>query len=211
MLAAPLIGALFAAGCASTSTGLAKLSEQFVYGSLALSPVAATAAGYHERGGVRLDSELDDYSVRGVENQRVFYTDYMDRFEQAAAGNISEEERAGYELIRDQIGLALLELNTIQSYRHNPTLYVELAGAALFNPYMLDYAPKPNRYRHIVSRLEKIPLLLDQAKMNLADSPEVWTRVAQEENDGNIALVDVTLRQDCPADIRKAYDPAAGR
>src|SRR5579862_2623341 len=37
-----------------------KLSEDFVYGSLALSPVSATGAGYHEHRGVHLDEKLDD-------------------------------------------------------------------------------------------------------------------------------------------------------
>jgi uncharacterized protein (DUF885 family) len=100
-------------------------------------------------------------------------------------------------------------LNTIQSYRHNPTTYVELIGNALFSPYVLEYAPKPERFRHIIARLQKLPGLLDQAKANLTDSPQVWTRVAQDENDGNIALVDITLRRDCPAELKSGYDAAA--
>src|SRR5713226_4282840 len=39
-----------------------KLTEEFVYSSLALSPVSATSAGYHEHNGVSLDEKLDDYS-----------------------------------------------------------------------------------------------------------------------------------------------------
>jgi uncharacterized protein (DUF885 family) len=205
----PIFIALLTAGCGSNPGGFSKLSEDFVYNSLALSPVSATGVGYHEHNGVRLDAQLDDLSVGGIERQRVFYTDWLDRFDRAAAGDLSTEDRADYALIRDQIALALLDLNTTQSYRHNPTLYVELVGNALFNPYVLEYAPKPDRYRHIVARLQKIPLLLEQAKANLADSPQVWTRVAQNENDGNIALVDITLRQDCPADLKKAYNSAA--
>jgi uncharacterized protein (DUF885 family) len=208
-LAPPLLAALLAAGCGSNPATFSKLSEEFVYGSLALSPVSATAAGYHQRNGVRLDAQLDDLSVRGIENQRVFYTDYLNRFERAAAGNLSAGDRADLALIRDQIELTLLDLNTLQSYRHNPTLYVELIGNALFNPYVLEYAPKPDRYRDIVARLQKIPGLLEQAKVNLVDSPQVWTRVAQNENDGNIALVDITLRRDCPAGLKKTYDSAA--
>ncbi len=39
------------------------------------------------------------------------------------------------------MNLSLLELDKIQSYRHNPTVYVELVGNALFNPFVLEYAP----------------------------------------------------------------------
>jgi uncharacterized protein (DUF885 family) len=103
----------------------------------------------------------------------------------------------------------LLELREIQSFRHNPTVYVELVGNALFNPFVLDYAPIDTRYRHIVQRLFRVPALLDQAKSNLKDAPEIWNRVAQEENDGNIALVDKTLREKVPAGVKADFDRAA--
>lgn len=201
--------ALMLTGCASNPDQFSKLSEDLVHGSLALSPVSATAAGYHEHNGVRLDRELDDLSPRAIENQRTFYTDFRDRFDQAASGTLSREDRADYALIRDQIALNLLELNTIQNWRHNPAMYVELAGTALYSPYVLEYASKQQRFGDIIARLEKIPRLLDQARANLVDSPAVWRRVAQEENEGNIALIDVTLRHDCPAELKKSFDAAA--
>ena len=72
---------LFAASACSTRPDpalvLKESSEPFVYNSLALSPVSATALGYHEHvagGGeegqagttIRLDELLDDYSPAGI-------------------------------------------------------------------------------------------------------------------------------------------------
>ena len=48
-----------------------------------------------------------------------------------------------------------------------------------------------------------------QAESNLQDSPEVWNQVAREENLGNVALIDTTLRADCPPGERMRYDQAA--
>lgn len=200
---------LLLSGCGRTNPDFSKLAEEFVYESLALSPVSATGIGYHQHKGVRLDELLDDFSVQGVEQQRRFYTDFRDRLDQAAGNNPSAEDRADYDMIRDQIALNLVELNTLQSYRHNPTMYVELIGAALFRPHILEYASKPERYRHIIARLHRVSRLLDQARANLVDSPEVWTRVAQEENEGNIGLVEVTLRNACPPELKDAYNAAA--
>src|SRR5207302_9071329 len=103
----------------------------------------------------------------------------------------------------------LLELNTIQGYKHNPTVYVELTGNALFAPYVLEYAPKDRRYQHIIRRLEKIPTLFAQAKANLVDAPEVWNRVAREENDGTIGQVDQDLRGGVPEAQKADYERAA--
>ena len=54
----------------STSTGdFTKLTEDFVYGNLALSPISATQAGYHMHQGVALD-ELDVMGASGIAAQR---------------------------------------------------------------------------------------------------------------------------------------------
>lgn len=187
-----------------------QLSEEFVYTTLALSPVSATAAGYHEHKGVRLDEMLDDLSAAGIEEQRRFYAGFRDRLAQATKpAQLDPEDRADYDIIQDQIALNLLEFDEIQSYRHNPTLYVELIGNALFNPHILDYAPRNVRLRHIIARMEKIPALVEQAKKNLTDSPEIWTTVAQEENDGNISLIDKIMRASLPDERKADYDRAA--
>ena len=186
-----------------------KLTEDFVYGSLALSPVSATQAGYHEHQGVRLDEKLDDFSPTGIEAARKFYAGFRDRLSAIDQQTLSAEERADYQIIQNAIELSLLDLQQIQSYRHNPTTYVELVGNALFNPFVLEYASIDVRYGHILRRLLLIPALMDQARMNLADAPEVWNRVAREENDGNIALIDKTLRAKVPANLKADFDKAA--
>jgi uncharacterized protein (DUF885 family) len=186
-----------------------KLTEEFVYGSLALSPVSATAAGYHEHQGIRLDEKLDDYSPGGIQEQRQFYSGFRERLALIKPETLAPEERADYQIVQNQVELALLDLNRIHSFRHNPTGYVELVGNALFNPFVLEYAPLETRYRQIIQRLFKIPELMQHAKTNLTDSPEVWNRVAQEENDGNIDLIDKTLRERVPAALKGDFDRAA--
>jgi uncharacterized protein (DUF885 family) len=188
---------------------LSKVTEDFVYGSLALLPVSATSAGYHEHNGTRLDDKLDDMSREGIQEQRIFYNRFRDRLTVIKPESLSAEDRADYEIIQNQINLALLDFRRIQSFRHNPTVYVELIGNALFNPFVLEYAPLETRYRSIVQRLFKIPTFIDNAKEMLVDSPEVWTHVAQEENDGNIRLIDSTLRAKVPALLKSEYDRAA--
>jgi uncharacterized protein (DUF885 family) len=188
---------------------LSKLTDDFVYGSLALSPVGATSAGYHEHNGRHLDEEIDDFSAAGIDQQHKFYSDFHNRLTAIAQDLLSAEDRADYQIIDNQINLSLLELEKIQSYRHNPTVYVELVGNALFNPFVLEYAPIDARYRQIIQRLQRIPALIQQGEANLADAPEVWNRVAREENDGNLDLIDKTLRAKAPDALKADYDHAA--
>ncbi len=185
------------------------LSRDLMYGSLALSPVTATATGYHRHNGIELDERLDDYSAAGMDQQRQFYQGFQTRIAAVDPASLDKEQKADLEIVKNNLELALLDLNTIQSYKHNPTVYVELAGNALFNPYVLNYAPKEKRFRQIAKRLEAMPVLFQQAKANLEDAPEVWNRVAREENQGNIDLIDKTLRAEVPEAQKADYARAA--
>jgi uncharacterized protein (DUF885 family) len=186
------------------------LSDEFVYTTLSFSPVGATGAGFHQYNNLNLDELLDDLSPAGLDRQLQFYGNFQKRLDALPADSLSAEDRADLSIIRDQTALAQLDLNEVQSARHNPTLYVETLGNAFFSPYVLEYAPKPQRMRQIIARLQKTPGFLDQARRNLAGWPEIWKTVAIEENEGNLALVDKTIRAEVPGDLRNAYDGAAG-
>ncbi len=197
-------------GCAARPSEFQGAVEDFVYSSLALSPVSATQAGYHVHQGVRLDQRLDDFSPAGIDEQRRFFEGFRSRLQSFPESKLKAEDRADRRMMEDQISLALQDLETTQSWRHNPTLYVELIGNAMFAPYSLNYAPKVRRYRDIIARLKAVPALLDQAKANLVDAPEVWNRVAQEELDGDIELIDRTLRADVPPELGIEYEKTSG-
>jgi uncharacterized protein (DUF885 family) len=211
---------LFLAGCSTSrptitdntsgASDFGKLTDDLLYGSLALSPVGATQAGYHEHNGIQLDELLDDYSPAGIDTQRKFYEDFQNRVNALNSSALDKEQQADLEIIKNDLNLVLLELNTIQGYKHNPTVYIELTGNALFAPYVLEYAPKERRYQHIIRRLEKIPAFFQQARANLVDAPEVWNRVAREENEGTMGLIDKTLRGEVPDPQKADYERAAG-
>jgi uncharacterized protein (DUF885 family) len=189
---------------------LSALTDEFVYGSLALSPTSATSAGYHQHKTVNLEEQLDDFSPAGIDAQHKFYSDFHNRLAAIQQDTLSAEDRADFEIIDNNVNLSLLDLEKIHSYQHNPTVYVELVGNALFNPFVLEYAPIETRYRGIIQRLQKVPALMQQGQMNLMDAPDVWNRVAREENEGNLDLIDKTLREKAPAALKADYDRAAG-
>jgi len=185
------------------------LVTEYVYRSLALAPVAASTAGYHVHEDVRLDGVWDDYSAAGLDKLREFNRQVLHRLEALQHAGLDAERLADLDVIRDAVNLKLLELDEIQDFRHNPTQYVELIGNGLYTPFVLEYAPPEVRFRDVIGRLRGLPALVAQAKANLIDAPEVWNRVAREENEGNIELVDKTLRGEVPATLRADYTAAA--
>jgi uncharacterized protein (DUF885 family) len=187
------------------------MEEEFVGTALSFSPASATAQGYHSHMGADLDSALDDVSGQSIQKQRDYYSAFHRKLQDVDRDTLAPEDQADYDMIQDQIALALLDSDVIQTWRHNPTYYVELLGNALFSPYVLEYAPKETRAQQLVSRVGKIPRFLDQAKRNLTEAPPVWIQVAKEENQGNIDLVDKTLRAFMPPAMEASYSQVADR
>jgi uncharacterized protein (DUF885 family) len=203
---------------AAPSQKFAALSDQFMKDSLAWSPVSASAAGYHSHLDPRsgrplvLDALLDDFSIESFATQREFYANWRERFHnETPPSALDPEDAADWQLIDDQIGLNLLEFDRIQSYKHNPTVVVELIGNALFLPLTQNYAPHGVRVGHVLARVGQIPRLLAQVQPYLSDSDPVWISTAVQENAGNIELIEHMLAAEIPAGSpRKAeYDAVA--
>ncbi len=217
---------LFAASACSTrphpALVLKESSEPFVYNSLALSPVSATALGYHEHvagGGeegqagttIRLDELLDDYSPAGIAKRIDLCKQYRAQIAEGelTRNSLAGEEFVSYASIDYYIEQTLLELEQIRAHEHNPNLYLELLGTALYTPLVHEYASKSERYGHVIARLQKVPAFLDQAKQNLQSSPAVWTEVARQANDAVVKLVEEVIPASLPDELKSDYDSAS--
>ena len=143
---------------------------------------------------IALDSLLDDVSPKGFAEQRRVYTQWRERFHSdTPVASLGVQDAADWRLIDDQIGLNLLELDRIQNYKHNPTVYVELLGSALFQPLTDEYAAEDVRLSDVLSRVAATPTFVDQARSELVDADPIFIKVAVQENDGNINLIQDTI------------------
>ncbi|MGO9518977.1 MAG: DUF885 domain-containing protein [Candidatus Korobacteraceae bacterium] len=195
----------------------AQLTDQFVKDSLALSPVNASQAGYHKHQDLKtgktidLDAQLDDVSPQGMAAQEKFYREWRKRFQtETPVSSLNAQDAADYRLIDDQIALNLLDFEHIQSYKHNPTGYVELIGNGMFLPLTQEYASKEVRVGDVISRIGQVPRFIEQAKSELTDSDPIFISTAVDENAGNIDLVD-SVAADIPAGspLKAQYDKVA--
>ena len=182
------------------SARFARLCEDFIHETLTVSPSTASQAGYHfhvdpKTGNkIALDALLDDMSPTGMAEQRNVYVLWRGRFlSEAPLASLGPEDAADWRLIQDQISLSLLEFDRIQNYKHNPTVYVELIGGALFQPLTDEYAAEDVRLGDVLSRVAAIPKFLEQARGQLVDADPIFIKVAVEENDGNVDLIQDTI------------------
>src|SRR5437867_12586743 len=93
-----------------------KLTDDVLYGSLALSPVSATQTGYHEHNGGARDEMLDDYSATGIEAQRKLYEGFQVSVNALSAASLDKEQQADLEIIKHIMNLSRLDMSAFQCF-----------------------------------------------------------------------------------------------
>jgi uncharacterized protein (DUF885 family) len=201
---------------AQPNAKFSEMSDRFVKDSLVLSPVSASQAGYHKHTDpatgktIDLDAQLDDVGPQGFAAQEKFYSDWRTRFQtETPVASLNPQDAADFRLIDDQIALKLLEFQKIQNYKHNPTVYVELLGNALFLPLTQNYDTKEVRLGHVISRIGQIPRFLDQTKSVLTDADPIFISTAVDENDGNLNLLDTVAEIPAGSPLKAQFDKVA--
>src|SRR5438270_4120655 len=146
LLVLPILMSALSCSPKKPASEFPELVEEFVYKSLSFSPVTASSQGLHQYQRRDLDRELDQIGFQQIQTQRQYYADIHKRLQQFDQNALTEEDRADYDIVETQIGLALFELDIAQTWRRNPTAVVEMIGSALFNPLVVEYAPKAERF-----------------------------------------------------------------
>jgi Uncharacterized protein conserved in bacteria len=194
----------------------AQLSDQYMKDTLARYPSNASQFGYHKHTDpktgkiLELDAMLDDVSLEFISSEREFYSNWRKRFrEETPPSQLDAQDRADWQLIDDQIGVALLDAEQIKTHKHNPTWIVEMIGSAVFQPLTVDYAPKAVRVGHAVSRIAEVPRALKQVKEYIDDCSPVFVSAAIAENAGNIELIEKTIAEEIPkndSELKAKYE-----
>ena len=183
-------------------------AHRFILALLALSPVAATQAGYHSHLGKSLDSELDDYSPETIDRQRRTLLNGQACFDTSA--KLRAEDAADLAVLHNAIKLNLLQLQDVQPHRYRPDSYVELIGSGLFFPLTQTQGTQEQRLANAVSRMEQVSRLLAQAKQQLIEADPIFIDTAREENTGNRQVIEqIGAMIPAGSALRKRYETAA--
>jgi hypothetical protein len=173
-----------------------RVVEDFVFNTLAYSPLLSAASGYHMHRGVPLDEMLDDVNPRLIIRERGF----NHKFDDALAAdwkreNLTPADRIDHDLIRRLVQRRLFALEQDKVWQRDAVFYTRTAARALQIPLTVAYDSKDLRGYHLVKRLEKFPQLFGAAlRETPAVSPESATRARQD-----LAVLTATIRTTLPA------------
>jgi uncharacterized protein (DUF885 family) len=174
-----------------TSSGetLLHRENRLLLDELALHPVSATEAGYHEHNGVSLDAQLDDNGPAAMADERKLLEDAKQCFAKLDDSKISGEDKADLTLVRSSIAEQIFARDVRQPEFYRPERPVELIGTALFFPLTQNYGTPEQRLANVVARMEQVPRYLKQAQQNLREADPVFINTAASETAGDEQVI----------------------
>ena len=196
---------------AEADAKFADLSQRALAGWFQLSPVTATQIGEH-----KYDGEVDDLSAAGRQKGLEFGRKILAELDALDVAGLSRENQVDAAILRNQLQYDLWGSETLQSWAWDPQVYSGLAGGAIYNLMAREFAPLPDRLRSATARMEKIPMLLAQARENLdpARVPKIHAETVSKQNSGVLSIVDMFIAPhltDLPqADRERAEKAIAG-
>src|SRR5213594_3787752 len=150
-------------------------------------PSTATSAGLHQ-----YDHKIEDYSADAIAKR----IENLKQFQSRLAGLTSlrtADESIDSEILEGQIRAELLDLETLETWRHNPMNYVSLPGAAIDNLMKRNFAPADERLRSVIARLNGIPKMIAAMKQNIDNPPREFTDLAFRIARGSVGFFETSV------------------
>ena len=145
-------------------------------------PSAATSVGFHE-----YDSRMEDYSAASFKN-RIGKLKELQRQLAALPTTRTADEAIDLELLDSQIRAELLDIETLETWRHNPMNYVSMPGTTIDNLMKRNFAPKADRLRSAIGRLKGVPAMIEAMKQNVENPPHEFTDLAFRIAHGSVGF-----------------------
>ena len=161
-----------------------KLVEEYIGDLYSRHPNIAAASGLHA-----WDGQLEDYSGSAISDEVSAIKKFQSRLEKIPPLQLELSELFDYQIIASNMNSRLLELEQIKSFERNPQFYNEIISTALLQVATFEYAPADSRIRHIISKEKQIPRLIDAARSNVRNVPDVYLKVALAGFKGTLGFI----------------------
>jgi uncharacterized protein (DUF885 family) len=207
LLAVAALGAAVAyAGCSKTETGstgsgdagFRALAKSAIDDFMRRNPSAATDLGVHA-----YDAQMDDESQAAIAAESKALADFRSKVAAIDSSSLSLDAQLDREQLLHAFDAGILADDTIKQWAKNPDIYSSAVTNAAYVIMKRPFAPAADRLKALVAREQRMPAALDEARKNLSNPPEIYTKIALEQIDGNINF----FKNDLPAAFTGVTDP----
>ncbi len=165
-------------------------------------PVTATVLGFH-----RYDSFLPNVSADSMEAFSRWMKILDQKLSKINKKTLPPHEVIDLNLLQLELDRQIFEIDSLQSWRHDPLYYVNILGSAFHYLMARDFAPKQERMMSAMNRLDAVPGFLKQAMENLSDVPRIHTETAILQIKGvrNLIMDELSTSDGIHSSIENAF------
>lgn len=162
-----------------------KIAHDYIEELLAANPEYATQLGDH-----RFDDKLTDYSAEARTKELERAKNFRQQLEAFSdLSQLTGPNQVDVRILKDNIDNEIFGLEELREWQWDPLLYNESLADSLYLLVARGFAPAEQRIPNLRKRMEAIPAVIAQAKVNLKNPPKVFTETAIEQTQGAISLV----------------------
>jgi uncharacterized protein (DUF885 family) len=168
------------AAAPSGDAAFTKLVDELLEDSFQRGPTQATYLGIHT-----YDDKLEDLSRQGIDSQIAALRSFRDKFSTLDPKALSLPNQLDREQVLLAIDGQLLTNLTIRPWATNPDIYSSGVTQSAYIMVKRSFASPEVRLKALIARERLMVRNLDEARKNLDNPPEVLTKIAIEQVDGN--------------------------
>jgi uncharacterized protein (DUF885 family) len=161
-----------------------KIAHDYIEQYLRADPEDATELGDH-----RFDGQLTDYSPEARAEELATLKEVRDKLSAIEASQLTGANNIDFRILKENIDYQIFRAEELKEPEWNPLVYMQSLANSLYLLVARDFAPPEQRIPNLRQRMEGIPRVIAQAKVNLQHPPRVHTETAIEQTQGAINLV----------------------
>ncbi len=173
------------------------LTRAIIDDHMARYPSTATDLGVH-----RYDDRIEDLSQAAIGAESQALAAFRAQLVAVDTATLSAANRADRDFLIDVMAAGILGNDAIRRWEKDPDAYSGGITNAAYVIMKRNFAPPADRLKSLIARERLMPATLAEARKNLANPPRVYTEIAIEQIDGNIAF----FKDDVPAAFADVTD-----
>jgi uncharacterized protein (DUF885 family) len=159
------------------------LAQRYFAQTWQLDPVRATQAGVHD-----MDDRLGSYTPDAYAARLALARTTLEQLRAIEPGTMGAEAADDAQILESRLQATILDLSGLETWKHKPSSYAQIASQAVYGLISRDFAPLPDRVRAVVARERQIPAMLDGAAGNITTVDATTADLARADIAGSIAF-----------------------
>ena len=172
------------AAATSQDDAFQKIAGDYIEQYLQVNPEDATELGDH-----RFDGQLTDYSPEARAKDLSTQKQFRDKLNAIDGSQLTGANNIDFRILKENIDYEIFRAEELKESEWNPLVYMQSLANSLYLLAARDFAPAEKRIQNLQQRMEKIPGVIAQAKVNLKHPPRVHTETAIDQTQGAMSLV----------------------